>query len=193
MREEISKRIERDVRAFKRSRTRILSIWYRLDQTMLGSFFRNARFLLEEISKRLRYNSRNFSGARAGSYHRLRMRHCLRAQVRAAGPTVPNRSSEPESRPPRARRAVNSSRGAETLEKPPERRPRAGLHQAVVANSRIMVPPNVALTSSRAAPTAMKPTNARTHDPTKTSERIPNTIAAIPIRISIPLAAVEPW
>ena len=87
--------------------------------------------------------------------------------------TRPSRCSEPESRPPRARRAVSSSRGAETLEKPPERRLSAGLHQAVVVNSRIMVPPNVALTISRAAPTAMKPTNARTHDPTKTSERIP--------------------
>jgi hypothetical protein len=39
----------------------------------------------------------------------------------------------------------------------------------------------------------MKPTNERTHDPTKISERIPNTIAAIPIRISTPLAAAEPW
>ena len=119
-----------------------------------------------------------------------------RSGARRAGPAVPirgSRCSEPESRPPRARRAVSSSRGAETLEKPPERRLSAGLHQAVVVNNRIMVPPNVALTISRAAPTAMKPTNARTHDPTKTSERIPNTIAAIPIRISIPLAAAEPW
>jgi hypothetical protein len=32
----------------------------------------------------------------------------------------------------------------------------AGLYQAVVVNSRIMVPLNVALTISRAAPTAMK-------------------------------------
>ena len=69
----------------------------------------------------------------------------------------------------------------------------AGLYQAVVVNSRSMVPLNVALTISRAAPTAMKPTNARTHDPTKISERIPNTIAAIPIRISIPPVAAEPW
>jgi len=76
---------------------------------------------------------------------------------------------------------------------PPKGRPGAGqLHQAVVVNSRITVLLNVALTISRAVPTAMKPTSARTHHPTKTSERIPNTIAAIPIRISIPLAAAEP-
>src|SRR6516225_7651718 len=164
---------------------------------MLGSFFRDAKFLLEEISKPLRCNSPQFFRARAGSYHRFPMRHCLRARVRAAqdprfpyeAVAAPNQSLgrlEP-------RRAVSSSRGAETLEKPPERRLSAGLHQAVVVNNRIMVPPNVALTISRAAPTAMKPTNARTHDATKTSERIPNTIAAIPIRISIPLAAAEPW
>ena len=92
---------------------------------------------------------------------------------------------------PAARSAC--SRGAKTLEKPPETRAVAALNQAVVVNSRIMVPLNVALTIRRAAPTAMKPTNARTHDPTKISERIPNTIAAIPIRISTPLAAAEPW
>ena len=164
---------------------------------MLGSFFRNAKFLLEEISKPLRCNSPQFFRARAGSYHRFPMPHCLRARVRAAqdprfpyeAAAAPNQSLgrlEPAARSaPRAARKRWKSRPKEELS--------AGLHQAVVVNNRIMVPPNVALTISRAAPTAMKPTNARTHDPTKTSERIPNTIAAIPIRISIPLAAAEPW
>jgi len=92
---------------------------------------------------------------------------------------------------PAARSTCSS--GAQPLEKPRERRPGAALNQVVVANSRIMVPLNVALTISRAAPTAMKPTNARTHELTKIRERIPNTIAAIPIRISTPLAAAELW
>ena len=43
----IGKRIERDVRAFKRSRTGILMHLYRLDQIVLASFFGNAEIPLE--------------------------------------------------------------------------------------------------------------------------------------------------
>ena len=94
---------------------------------MLGSFFRDAKFLLEEISKPLRCNSPQFFRARAGSYHRLPMRHCLRARVRAAqdprfpyeAVAAPNQSLgrlEPAARSaPRAARKRWKSRPKEDL------------------------------------------------------------------------------
>jgi len=124
---EIGKRIQCDVCAIKLSRTRILMHKCRLDQTMLGSFFRNAKFLLEEISKPLRCNSPQFFRARAGSYHRFPMRHCLRARVRAAqdprfpyeAVAAPNQSLgrlEPAARSaPRAARKRWKSRPKEDL------------------------------------------------------------------------------
>ena len=99
-------------------------IWYRLDQIMLAGFFRNAKFLLEEISKPLRYNSRNFSarepdliiGSRCGTVCALR---CAPQDPRfqiAARNQSPGRLEPAAQSTPRVARKRWKSRPKEDLE-----------------------------------------------------------------------------
>ena len=90
---------------------------------MLDGFFRSAKFLLEEISKPLRYNSRDFSarepylitGSRCGTACVLR---CTPRRT----PRFPYeaKSQFPESRPPQARRAVRKRRVSSVAVRPGE-------------------------------------------------------------------------
>lgn len=80
---------------------------------------------------------------------------------------------------------------AAAVSSPPRQRRISG--DQTVAKSRRAVPAKLALTISRAAPTTRNPTSARIPDAAMITERMPNTIAASPVRISSPLAAAEPW